>query len=162
MAEERGFDMAPHLVPLAAALCDDRIKKLLVVCGPGCLTGDTIVGVERSRFSGLRKMTLAELYHKFNGILTAPAFTLSWTGDRLAMNQIKSVIQSGVKPVYLLTTTGGLSIKASADHPFLVPATASNRDEEGYKKLSAFIPGTRSSFETRNHAKATGLLKKTT
>ena len=106
MAEERGFDMAPHLVPLAAALCDDRIKKLLVVCGPGCLTGDTIVGVERSRFSGLRKMTLAELYHKFNGIswplyskarggmrrskpwinLTATTSTLSWTGDRLAMN----------------------------------------------------------------------------
>lgn len=35
MFADSGFGMPPHLYPVALALCDQRIKKLLVIIGPG-------------------------------------------------------------------------------------------------------------------------------
>lgn len=35
MHQDVGFTMAEHMFPVARALCDDRIKKLLVIIGPG-------------------------------------------------------------------------------------------------------------------------------
>lgn len=169
----RGFQLPMHMIPPVMALADRRIWNLIIVIGPGCLAGNTIVGYERTPGSGLKKVTIEKLYHLFNGLPwkvyredlgiyvkargwdnlgIIPTKTLSWIGDRLAMHEIKQVIQSGIKEVYRLETEGGNYIKASADHPFFVPG-------DKYKNLSDLVAGD-TVFMRNNESYKGGRVKK--
>lgn len=49
MLSDRGFHITPHMVPVAAALIDERIKNLIVVIGPGS-SKSTLISVAYPAF----------------------------------------------------------------------------------------------------------------
>ena len=95
----------------------------------GCLTGDTLIQVNRNKLS--RKYTIKRLYNHYNknpdGIiqknksfdLTKPSFIRSFNGKEIRLHKLKNVFYSGKKKVYLLTLDNGKSIKATSNHKFL-------------------------------------------
>ena len=107
----------------------------------GCLTGDTIVRYKTGK-KYKKNSTLERLYHNFNQItqnkqgkhlrkdLVGATYYLQSIDehDRIIMNQITDVIDSGKKQIFELTTTSGFKIKATADHKFST--------ENGFKPLS--------------------------
>lgn len=84
----------------------------------GCLAGDTLV-------SGRKISELYENWVKGEGIKTTVSVDLAEGEKR--HNKVLNVIQSGVKPVYRLTSKSGRMIEATADHRFMT--------SNGWKKL---------------------------
>jgi replicative DNA helicase len=117
---------------------------------PGCLTGDTILCIQRGKRVSYRPYDLKTIYHKFNGIpfpkfkrgivspwrggKNIPTYILS-CGDtgKIIKNRIGGVLYSGTKEVYKLETQSGKSIKATGDHLFLTSTT--DREDKAYTKL---------------------------
>jgi SpoVK/Ycf46/Vps4 family AAA+-type ATPase len=116
--------------------------KGVLLCGiPGCLSGDTKILIYRPNGGGGRFETLEELYYRFNrknkegidiGVLSA--YKRPWAPGRVIetssldeqskcafKNVIESVVYSGVKDVFRLTTEDGYTIKATKDHKFYTP-----------------------------------------
>jgi len=130
----------------------DRIDgRLLQVFGisqsmlsGACLTGDTIIRVSRAGKSFT--MPLVDLVARFNGNDRHMAgrkwsarpeidtYVARADGDRVRLGLLAAAYPSGVKPVFLLQTEGGRSIKASADHPFL-------RDDGAWVRLEDLFVG---------------------
>jgi len=130
----------------------EPLKAVLCLGIPGCLTGDTVIAVNRKqKNSGCRDMTLEALYHRFNGlhkegvkkgIISTSARpwdghptktrALKYDQGYIGHHTIKNVIFSGIKEVFRLRTATN-SISATADHRFLTP--------DGWKKLSELLPG---------------------
>lgn len=100
-----------------------------------CLAGDTKIYFESERGNGHWK-TIAEHYnHWHHGIAShrgphrhlpsvrsAQVRSLDETTLEKRRSPVLDVVQSGVKPVFRVTTSRGFSIVASADHPFYGPA----------------------------------------
>lgn len=129
-------------------------KKIYFLAGglTGCLSGDTIISVNRGNRPSGRDYTLRELYFKFN-----KKFVPRNKGDKvngklwddqvskilsynhhdqvLRYNDVINVVESGVKEVFELTTSSGKTIKATKDHRFLVD------DRELYKRLEELNVG---------------------
>lgn len=106
-------------------------KGALLVGPPGCVAGDAeVLYLRGSRNSG-RAITLEEFYRKFNGIptstrpwvdLTVPTFLHSMDEDgRVFYNRVVAVTQSGAKPLWRLTLSGGTALRLTPDHPVAVP-----------------------------------------
>jgi thymidylate synthase ThyX len=96
-----------------------------------CLSGDTEVYLDRpNRGDGGERQpsqtrTLAELWEMWQDgrrthVETMTIRTVSDTGH-VVHGRVRSVAQSGVKPVHRVTTANGYSIKSSADHLFWRP-----------------------------------------
>ena len=107
---------------------------------PGCMSGDTIVEVNRAGKSF--KIRMDALFYKFNGGISERGVTktkTSWdenidTTIRARMEDgyiklvpIESVLASGVKETFELVTESGKRVRATTKHPFLTPT--------GWKKL---------------------------
>lgn len=108
-------------------LYDDDKSFVVVNCPPGCLTGDTIVTINRN--GAAKQIRLDHLEFKFNGGVSGGK---SWNPDiptRMSravdgferLGLVRSVYASGVKEVFALTTAAGHTIRASAEHRFLRP-----------------------------------------
>lgn len=110
------------------------ISGILLCGGPGCLSGDTVVGINRGGAS--RNITLKELVYKFNGgtsdggygarawDLSIPTMIRSMDksdGDAIRLVQLESAVASGVKKTYILHTIGGRTIRGTEDHPIFGP-----------------------------------------
>jgi len=129
-------------------------KRMYFVAGglTGCLSGDTVISVNRgSRPSG-REYTLRELYFKFNKKLVprnkgdkvngntwddqvSRILSYNHNDEVLRYNDVVNVIESGVKEVFKLTTCSGKTIKATKDHRFLVD------NHESYNRLEKLKVG---------------------
>jgi hypothetical protein len=111
-------------------------KRGILLWGPpGCLEENTLIHCETRSPEGVRHshkyLTLERLYEKFHYIKgkgkgryqLAPEnsefFTSSVDDEgRIFRNQILNVVKSGVKPCFKVTTAGGHSIEATAEHKF--------------------------------------------
>ena len=121
----------------------DRPKGVVAIGPPGCLAWDTPMSYVRGERNSGRPILLRELYRKFNGIQTdtrgwgkqTPTFLHSFCHEtgKLFYNRIVSVIDAGWKPVMLLTTTGGRSLKLTSIHPVLTP--------DGFVEAGRLTPG---------------------
>lgn len=93
----------------------------------GCITGDAQVTINRGGKSF--KISLAELHRMFNGgrcggskrlwDKSITTYIRGMKGDEFGKIKVEAVIDKGGKPVYLLKTKSGKSIKATSDHEFL-------------------------------------------
>lgn len=127
--------------------------KLLVYGPPGCLAADTwlkyaifSVDGERQNRKGGTIETLYKRFHKLPrkgaGFYQRPE-TLDFTfwiqsvseGGRVHLNRIVDVVYSGPKKVYRLTTTGGRTLRATADHKI------SDFTTGVFRSLCTFAPG---------------------
>src|SRR2546423_269644 len=90
-----------------------------------CITGDSVLtdaetGERRTveaLFASEKRASVFTLDHNLKIVKSAPA----------------RIIQSGIKDVFLLRTTSGREIRASANHPFLTI--------DGWRSLDALVPG---------------------
>ncbi len=94
----------------------DRRPQLADLRESGCVTGDTRVALASGRTVPILELEGAQPH------------VLTLDGWRLAHARATRVWQSGRKPVWRVTTTGGRSLRATANHPF--------RKLEGWLPLS--------------------------
>jgi deoxycytidine triphosphate deaminase len=100
-------------------------RNVLTICLGKCLTGDTrVIDTVTGDYRPLREFVAEER-----------AATLALDGWKLRPSQVGAHVDSGIQPVYQLTTRSGLRIKATITHPF--------RTFEGWKALFALQPGER-------------------
>jgi deoxycytidine triphosphate deaminase/intein/homing endonuclease len=100
-------------------------RDILCVCVGKCLAGDTrVVDAETGDYLPIREF-----------VARRAAETVAWDGLRVGTAEVSDHIPSGVKPVFRLKTRCGLSVKATAAHPFLTAG--------GWMPLSALRPGDR-------------------
>lgn len=96
--------------------------------GPGCLSADTIVQINRAGKSF--SIRLDELYFSFNGGKSDKGKVSGWDKNiittiranvdgHIRLVKLNLVLSSGVKELFEVKTLGGRSVKASAEHPFL-------------------------------------------
>lgn len=100
----------------------------------GCLAGSTEIVVNRG--GAARRMKLDRVVKQFNGgefyiknkkrnyswDLSIPTHTQSMTSDGFVrLNKIVAAVESGVKEVFLLKTSSGHEIEATAEHRFWTP-----------------------------------------
>lgn len=132
---------------------DMAIRQIgMVIYGsPGCIAGDTfihyLVRTKEGRNQNCKGGTLAYLYRRFNKLersgqgsyqrtstVDSEFYVQSVTDDgKVFMNKITNVVYSGKKTVFLLTTASGRTIKATADHEFMV--------DNGYLPLASLSSG---------------------
>lgn len=131
-----------------------KIKAILLLGSPGCLTGDTIIDVNRKqKRGGCRGIRLDTLYYRFNGkhkeaknqklisnscrkwdlAYATKCYSYKEQKQYIGHNKIENVIYSGIKDVYEITTNFGFKIKATKDHPFLT--------DKGYVSLGDLKKG---------------------
>ncbi len=102
-------------------------KKVTLVTGvSGCLTGETIIGINRGGKS--RKIRLDQLVYMFNGGVdnfsrwNPKIETMVRCRDEdgfIRLGSLARAFASGIKRVWTITTVGGRKIKATGDHRFL-------------------------------------------
>jgi len=120
------------------AMTDGIEWNTMTVIGgrPACLSGDSKMYIARKGTDGSgRWYSLKDIYYKFNGLrhtdmsfrdrgwnntITTNTQCYKYDENLTGLNQIKAVYESGIKPVYLVTTEAGKTIKTTLDHRFLV------------------------------------------
>lgn len=121
----------------------------------GCLSGDTEIRLHRTgRGFG---MPLEKAYLRFNNLdnhpknnwdSTKPTFVRSFNGKTIRLHSIQDVVESGVKEVFKMTLTNGLSIKATFKHKFMT--------KNGFIKLKNLELGMHEIMCDVLHATSTG------
>lgn len=107
-----------------------ELKAAFQMGKPGCLSGDTLINYKRGKRKGGRKVSLSDMYARFNNIEEAgykwgdetETFVQSLNIETGAIfyNRVLSVIQSGVKNTIKLTLEGEISLILTHDHPVLM------------------------------------------
>lgn len=121
---------------------------------PGCIAADTHIGYivksKEGRVQNSKGGTIENLFYRFNRILRPgkgnflrrkteeSEFFVACVQDnnKIRINKILSVVDSGCKPVFLVLTKGNRYIKATKDHKFL-------KSDGSYYPLSELKPGDR-------------------
>lgn len=126
----------------------------------GCLSGDTIIHVARKQKTANTKVyRLDYLYMKLHQRGGKDAWDKSlptrvkvYMPDKgqTSVHLIEDVVYSGVKPVFQVRTAGGLTIKATANHKFMIT-------EDGtFKKLCDLRPGDNVVVKCEKQSRANG------
>jgi phage terminase large subunit-like protein len=127
----------------------EEIHNIAISLPPGCLSGETLIRINRGGKGW--SIRIDELVAKFNGQgkypwdLSIPTMVARAVDGRVRMVKLRRAWKSGVKTTYTVSTAGGRSIRATADHPFMVPDGSYRRVDElsvgdkvavdiGYKK----------------------------
>ena len=133
------------LIKKASEIERPKNVRMMIYGQSGCLAGDTII---TARFTGVKKqlqlMKIESLYKRQNRIPYKGCRGINKDRGELLIRSINEgtlefcwskgiVYYSGKKQCYLLTTTTGRSIEATAEHPFFTPS--------GWKKLSELSVG---------------------
>lgn len=107
----------------------DRIRKnknaiVIFNGGTGCLTGDTLINVNRNCKGG--KYSLKKMYYEYHNMrasgnnkgwdLKHPTYVRSYNGTSIQLHKINDVVYSGTKEVWSLKLDNGKEIKATKDH----------------------------------------------
>ncbi len=108
-------------------------RHLMLNLPVGCVTGDTIIQINRNKNSD--KMPIEKCYKHFNHIgkkryfwmKDRKTYTRSASNNSICLQEIEDIVYSGKKQIYLLQLEDGKKIKATADHKILT--------KEGYKEL---------------------------
>lgn len=127
------YHLSPSLKPVFEKLSQKIIKKdqdrvYIVVGEERCLTGDTIINVNRNTLG--KKYNLKWMYNQFNNNpdklkhfkqwdLDSPTFVRSYNGHDIGLNKINNVVYSGNKEIFKIELENGLSIKATKDHKIM-------------------------------------------
>ena len=111
----------------------------IVLGNIGCLTGDTIINVNRCKRGFSCK--LEHLYKMFHNNythknkcwdLTKETYVRSFNGERIMLHSVLDVVKSGVKEVFELELYNGLKLKATSDHEIMT--------DKGFIKLKDLKP----------------------
>lgn len=94
----------------------------------GCVAGDTELQVLLGAGKG-RKIKISDLFRTNSSRIRCRVFK----GDHFGQHDCVEVLQSGVKPVWKITTSCGKSLKATADHPILT--------SEGFIEIKNLVLG---------------------
>ena len=112
----------------------------IIAAPPGCLVGDTVVGVNRAGKSF--KITMKDLERMVRGDKRGgrvwdkniPTRIRSRYEDgSIHLSNIRSVLYSGTKEVYELKLRNGMSVTGTTDHPVYT--------EQGWKHLGSLMMG---------------------
>lgn len=112
-------------------------RRILITSPTGCLTGDTVVGVNRcgKGFSA----SLGHVVRSFNGVgrwrwdLSKPTYIRRCQDGVMRLGLLRGATFSGVKETFTINTDDGRSISATACHRFMTPG--------GYVKLGDLSVG---------------------
>lgn len=96
----------------------------------GCLSGDTVIKYNRGKRYGSRPLSISDLYKKFNNqktkavkfkkeLITKVHSIKEETGE-VFYNEVKGVIESGIKPTIELIFTDGKTLILTKDHRVLI------------------------------------------
>ena len=101
----------------------------------GCLSGDTMIGLTRGRRNEVadRPRTIKNIYESWSGTgehrgkgyrpfdhSIGSTRVMSCKDDlSIGLHEVFDIYESGVKPLWELTTNTGRSIKATKEHPFM-------------------------------------------
>lgn len=106
----------------------------------GCLTGDTIINVNRCSLG--RRYALKHMYKQYhNGVkdksklwnLSIPTYVRSYDGTSIRLHKIRDVVYSGKKIVYMVRLENGKKIKATKDHKIMT--------KKGWVELRNLVSG---------------------
>ena len=97
----------------------------------GCVAGDTMLNLTRGKRNSAadRLRTIKDIYQKWSGVCNEP-FNRSITPTKLmshkdnhtiGFHEVYDIYESGIRPVWELTTATGRTIKATKEHPFMRP-----------------------------------------
>jgi hypothetical protein len=132
--------MSFQLSPEIAIPTEVLTKHMAIIGSTGCLSGDTIIEINRAKLS--KKVKIEDLFLRFNGLpsrsrrlnkrlywdSSIPTFVRFRSDDGfIRLNKLFAALKSGIKVVYELKTEDNKVIKATVDHRFLT--------NEGWKKL---------------------------
>jgi len=137
-AEEAAY----KIVELAAT---NREEYVVINQPPGCLSGETWITTNRA--GNGRRYQIADLYKRFHGgKWREDVATMAQRHDdagRCRLGEIGDVVSSGEKITYTLTTSIGMSIRATADHLFQRPDLSFTRLGDLRPGMSVLIRGER-------------------
>jgi len=140
----------------ALAMAFQHGDNILLSGPPGCISGETPLGISRGNRHHPRIYSIEEAYHKFNHIPFNKSFRAKcgrkkankfWDKnlptkilaleDDLATgyNEIEEIIYSGIKTTYTVKVSSGKEIRVTKDHKFRVPKGTKGADSEGFKRL---------------------------
>jgi subtilisin family serine protease len=121
--------------PIRIAVRNAAKQNIVIVCAAGnCLTADTLVYTKNGPIEIAKLKPGDEVYSLENPTKIAETNTYHWVtkgtliqltkkrhilNEKIVLAKVKRVIYNGKQPVYLLKTKTR-SIKATANHPFLV------------------------------------------
>jgi superfamily II DNA or RNA helicase len=119
----------PTLRPDQEEACRDLLlhRQGVVQAATGCLSGDTIININRAG-KGFRAR-IEQAYRKANGVGATQGppwnsgietFVARAEGDVSRLGGVRRIWSSGVKKTYVITTCSGRTIRATEEHPFLV------------------------------------------
>lgn len=124
----------------------------IIAAPPGCLVGDTMVGINRAGKSF--QLSIKELNCRINGGRTGGRI---WRDDIITqirvraedgiirLASIKSVMYSGDKPVYTLGLKSGRTLTGTIDHPILT--------DIGWVELGKLVKGNKVYVESTSQKK---------
>lgn len=123
---QKGYSLYNHQIDFLKYAKSRAGRGFILADEMGCITGDAVITVNVNGAS--KKMTLEKFYHRFNklngrtgGNTTYKVRCLHDDKGIFALNAVKNVLYSGIKPVYTVTTSDGKSVTATADHEILTP-----------------------------------------
>ena len=120
------FDLNPKQVEAVHECLKHNVSVLTGAAG--CLTGDTIIKYNRAKTG--RQGTIRDMYVSFNKApikgsngwdKAIPTYVRSYIAseNRIRLNEVKDIVYSGKKEVYLLTLNDGKTLRATADHEIM-------------------------------------------
>ncbi len=121
---QKGYSLYKHQIDFLKYAKSRATRGFILADEMGCITGDAVITVNVN--GGSKKMTLEKFYRRFNnlngrtgGNITYKIRCLHDDKGIFALNVVKNVLYSGVKPVFTVTTSDGKSVTATADHEIL-------------------------------------------
>lgn len=133
----------PHQERAAKTIVEalGRVNLVIMEAPVGCLSGDTLIGVNRGGKG--KQFRLDDLVHRFNGgkidygrpywNASIPTRVQTADGEMMRLGTLAAAYPSGARETYTVSTKGGLSIRATGEHPFLTL--------DGWVLLSDLHPG---------------------
>lgn len=101
-------------------------KKFLIADEMGCVTGDTVISVNRGGIT--RKYTVDTVYKRTHDTgryawnTSIHTYVRCLKDDRFGLNRMVKIVDKGIKNVIKITTESGKHITLTPDHPILTPS----------------------------------------
>jgi DNA repair protein RadD len=115
-------------------------KSPLIVMPTGCISGDTIINENRCTLG--RKKRIDKMYAAFNGLKkhkyhnydkNFKTYVRSLINGSIQLNEIESILYSGIKKVLKLELKNGFTLKATPEHKIMT--------SQGWIELQYLYPG---------------------
>jgi DNA repair protein RadD len=99
-------------------------KRIVVASATGCITGDSIVNLNRAKKGFSMEIAKAHKHmhdsnYRYYWNQNIATYARSFTGKKILLHKISDIVYSGEKEVYNLVLENGFSIKATANHEIM-------------------------------------------